>query len=109
MFKWLRAIFKKKNKATGALLNELKGNTCETCVWWAAEEENNLALLHTPKNGNRYCDVYKTFTGPKHTCHSYKEERYEATVESIQTEEIEINHDLELEGSQLNDTGSRQK
>jgi hypothetical protein len=40
------------------------------------------------------------------TCGEYLEEKFEATENSVQTEELEINHEMSVEE---NDTGSQQK
>jgi hypothetical protein len=99
MFKWLAAIFKKKKPEVI--------NPCSTCVWWAAEEENLVNHHKDPEM--RFCDKHKLFTHQDITCPEYLEEKFEATENSVQTEEIDINHDLSIEKSEENDPSSQQK
>ena len=97
MLKWLTKIFKKKIKQ-----EEIKPlENCSKCVWWKSEEENNMPILKREHLG--YCDVHKTYTPSTYKCSAFKEERFEATHDSIQTEEIEINHDLSIERDDQND------
>lgn len=98
MLLWLKKLFQKKNNCCDIKIEE---NTCESCVWWKAEEENNVPYVKTPHK--RYCDIYKDYTNYQHSCALYKKERFEATADSIQTEELSLDLDLSIEGSQSND------
>lgn len=51
----------------------------------------------------RFCDIKKEYHTCDYSCDSFKQERFEATSESVQTEEIEINHSLSIEESESND------
>lgn len=107
MFQWLKGIFKKRKKNNCCEV-EIKRVTCETCVWWKAEEENNAPPAEKfsklfDKN-YRMCDVYKEYTHKIHTCALYKEEKFEAQHDSIQTEEIDLNYEISVEESEKNDT-----
>src|SRR6185312_7364820 len=96
MLKWLKKLFqKKKNKG------ELNLYSCKNCVFWKVEEENNKDYI-SPYN--RFCDINKKYTNMYSTCPHFLEERFEATPESTQTEEIEINHNLSIEREDENDT-----
>lgn len=77
-------------------LTKQNKDTCSTCIWWASEEENNMPML---TNGKRYCDVKKKYTSPNHACECYSKELFEATENSTQTPELEIdlNQEMELE------------
>jgi hypothetical protein len=109
MYKWQKWLLKKlgyqleKKKKTTLTLKE----RCETCVWWKAEEENNKVILVNPDL--RYCDLQCTYTNKNLWCNNYKEERFEATKDSIQTEEFEIKHDLSIEESESNDARREKK
>jgi hypothetical protein len=94
-------LFKKKKKNNCCDV-KIDWIMCRTCVYWKSEEENNITM-QPPKKGNRYCDVYKTFTHPLHACALWKEEKFEATENSIQTEEINLDLDLSMEKSDLSD------
>lgn len=86
--------------------SEKKKDTCSTCVNWKAEEMNNMPRIDDTlfNTGKRYCDVNKKYTGPNHKCECYVEELFEATENSIQTEELEIdlNQEMELENNDAN-------
>lgn len=99
MIGWLKKLLKKKKEAI---------NPCSTCVHWKSEEENNIKVP-LPRNGNRYCEVYKGFTHPNHTCVIYKKERFEATADSIQTPELSLDYDLSIEKSELGDISGEKK
>jgi hypothetical protein len=96
MWQWLKGIFKRKKQEVI--------NPCSSCVWWRAEEEN-LVNYH-PDSEIRFCDNHKLFMHQDLTCGEYLEEKFEATENSVQTEELEINHEMSVEE---NDTGSQQK
>jgi hypothetical protein len=98
MLKWLLGIFKKKNKPAPLIY------TCKSCVWWRAEDEN-LVNKH-PDAEMGFCDKHKLFTHQDITCPEYLEEKFEATENSVQTDELEINHEMSVEE---NDTGGEKK
>lgn len=114
MFNWLKgflSIFQKKKNNCCEV--EIRENTCETCVWWKAEEENNAPPAHEIDSrfdeNYRFCDIHKNYSHKIHGCFSYVEERFEATDESIQTEEYELNTELSVEESESNDTRREKK
>jgi hypothetical protein len=45
----------------------------------------------------RFCDKHKLFTHQDITCPEYLEEKFEATENSVQTKEYEINHEMSVE------------
>ena len=78
-------------------INKKVEKPCSTCVWWASEEENGLKAI--PEAKYKFCDIHKDFTKNNHSCTYYLEELFEATSESSSTPELEINHNLEIEGN----------
>jgi hypothetical protein len=115
MFKWWKAIFKKKNKC-----NDCKECTChykcETCVYWKSEEANNAPpaeefskLFAIFPGQYRMCDVHKEYTHKIHSCALYKEEYFEAKPDSIQSKEIEINQEFVIDRSNKNDVRIEKK
>jgi hypothetical protein len=86
MLNWLMNNWhKKKNKNRADKL-------CKDCVWYGSEEENNVPF----KKGVRYCDQFKDYRYENESCPLFKQEYFEATESSISTEEISINHDLNV-------------
>lgn len=118
MLKWWKAfksIFKKEKKNNCCEV-KIKENICENCVWWRAEAENNMPnaedaskLFAAYPGDYKYCDIQKQYTHRIHSCNHYLEERFEATDESIQTEEYEIKHELSIEESESNDIRGEKK
>lgn len=101
MWKWLRQIFQKKeNNCCNIKIEEMR-NTCESCVWWAAEEENNAPSAQEVDKrfdeNYKFCDIQKQHTHKIHTCNSYIKEEFEATEDAISTEEFELNQELSVE------------
>jgi hypothetical protein len=89
VLKWLRQFLKKFKKKKEII------NPCSTCVWWRAEDEN-LVNFHRDSE-MRFCDKHKLFTHQDITCPEYLEEKFEATENSVQTKEYEINHEMSVE------------
>lgn len=115
MLLWLKSLFKKKDNNCCDVKLTFK-DTCETCVWWKAEEENNMPnaeiaskLFAAYPGEYKFCDIQKDYTHRIHSCRHYVEERFEATADSVQTEEFELNHDLSIERSQSNDINGEKK
>jgi hypothetical protein len=101
MIGWLKKIFK-KNKPLPLY------HTCDKCVYWKSEEENNI-IPEWNNNKKRYCDVYKYSTKYNHTCALYTEEKFEATDDSIQTKELNLDYNLSIEESELIDPRAKEK
>lgn len=94
MIGWLKKLFL-KNKPLPLYY------TCDKCVYWKSEEENNI-IPHWNNNKKRYCDVYKYHTKYNHTCALYTEEKFEAKEDSIQTPELSLDIDTTVERVDLN-------
>lgn len=94
LHRWIQKIFGKKNLKTE--INQC----CKNCIWWRADE-----LLEPGKEKpkyHEYCGNMRFFTMENDSCYSFQEELFEATENSIQTKEF--NMDLELEANFENDT-----
>lgn len=114
MLNWLKQIFKKKKNNCCKI--EIKRNTCESCVFWKSEEENNVppaelfSKLFAKYPGEyRFCDIHKQYTHKIHSCDSFLEEKFEAQPNSTKTEEYEINHEFVVDGSNHNDINGEKK
>ncbi len=71
--------------------NSEEKHICQGCVWYKAEEENNMPM----KNHVRFCDLQKDYRASHDFCYGYIEEKFEAKPDSIQSPELDLNLDLE--------------
>jgi len=71
-------------------------NTCQNCIWWKSEE-----MYGKPEKRNKHYCPLQGYTKANYTCSGFKKELFEATKDSISTEELNIDLDLKLERDKL--------